>query len=269
MFNTKRLSSILLVLVVLFAQVGNVAAAPAAQETTPITGTIETITTETDANGLTTVLVTFEDEQGTQRTVRLSLETAASLGLVNAATLEVNEGQIGQLVTIDPTTVLPDEETAGENIHPIAAILASFFGEEPEIIDGYHEDGFGFGVIAQALWMSRNLTGTDEETGDSSLAADILRAKQDKDYEAFFAAHPEYLENFDDTLPTNWGQFKKVLREKKNNLGVIVSDQEVQDDAADTLNPQNQGQGPNNDRDNGRDNGNGNGRNKDKQKKKP
>ena len=82
-------------------------------------------------------------------------------------------------------------------------------------------------------------------------------------------SYPEYLENFDDTLPTNWGQFKKVLREKKNNLGVIVSDQEVQDDAADTLNPQNQGQGPNNDRDNGRDNGNGNGRNKDKQKKKP
>jgi hypothetical protein len=275
MFNTKLLSGILVILAVLFAQVGNAAAAPAAQDTTSMTGTIETITTETDANGITTVLVTLEDEQGIQQTVRLSLETAASLGLVNAATLEVNAGQIGQVVIIDPTSVLPEEETAEEDIHPIAAILANFFGEEPEVIDGYHEDGFGFGVIAQALWMSRNLTSTDEQIGDGSLAEDILQAKQDKDYEAFFEAHPEYLENFDDTLPTNWGQFKKVLREKKNNLGVIVSDQEMQEEATDTINPQEQSLNPGNGMENGQNNGNGNGnghgngKNKDKQKKRP
>jgi hypothetical protein len=26
-------------------------------------------------------------------------------------------------------------------------------------------------------------------------------------------------------MPTNWGQFKKLLKEKKQNLGIIVSEQ--------------------------------------------
>ena len=63
MFKTKYLASILLVLAVLFAQVGNVVAAPQIQDTTPITGTIQSITTETDSNGVTTVLVTLVDDQ--------------------------------------------------------------------------------------------------------------------------------------------------------------------------------------------------------------
>src|SRR5919108_1651651 len=113
MLNAKRLAGILLVLAVLFAQVGNVAAAPQAQETTPITGTIQSIVTEADANGVTTVLVTLVDDQGATQTVRLSVETASALGLVTVDPVTnepvIDETQINQTVEIDPATVMPDE----------------------------------------------------------------------------------------------------------------------------------------------------------------
>jgi hypothetical protein len=268
MLNTKLMAGILLVLAVLFAQVGNVAAAPLTQDTTPITGTIQDITTETDANGVTTVLVTLLDDQGTTQTVRLSVQSAVTLGLVtlDPTTQEavVDEDQVGQTIEIDPVTVIPEEEQSEESVHPIAWLLAEFFGEDPSVVDGYHEDGFGFGVIAQALWISRNLTGTEDQTGDASLAEDILQAKQDKDFEAFFESHPEYL--VDGSVPTNWGQFKKALSEKKNNLGVIVSGQEDTDSATDSLSQEDHGNGKDKDNGNGKDKEKGKDKNKNKNK---
>ena len=263
MFKTKQLIGLLLILAVLFAQVGNVAAAPQTQDTTPITGTIQSMATETDANGVTTVLVTVLDAEGATQTVRLSLETAVALGLVtlDPTTQEpvVAETQIGQTVEIDPATIIPDEEPVEEGVHPIAWLLAQFFGEDPSVVDGYHEDGFGFGVIAQALWISQNLTETETESGDASLAEEILQAKEDKNFEAFFEAHPEYL--VDGTVPTNWGQFKKALLDKKNNLGVVVSGQEEPDNSTDpALTDENQ--------DNGKDKDEKNKNEKDKKEKK-
>ncbi|MEO5887746.1 MAG: hypothetical protein ABIQ77_08790, partial [Anaerolineales bacterium] len=82
MFKTKLLASLLLAITVLFAQVGLAAAAPTAQDTILITGTIQSITTEIDANGVTTVIVTLLDDLGATQTVRLSVDTAAALGLV-------------------------------------------------------------------------------------------------------------------------------------------------------------------------------------------
>ena len=265
MLNTKLLASLLIVLAVLFGQVGHVAAAPQVQETTPITGTVQSITTETDASGVTTVLVTLLDDQGATQTLRLSLEAAVTLGLVtlDPTTQEpvVDETQVGQTVEIDPTTIIP-EETTEESVHPIAWLLGEFFGLDPAVVDGYHEDGFGFGVIAQALWISRNLTGTEGAPGDASLAEEILIAKQNKDFEAFFEAHPEYV--IDGDIPSNWGQFKKALSDKKNNLGVIVSGQEDPNVSPETF--PGQGQGHGNGHDNGNGNGNGNGRDKNKNK---
>lgn len=229
MFKAKLFATVLLVLTVMFAQVGNVAAASQAQETTPITGTIEDIATETDANGVTTVLVTIVDDQGASQTLRLSLETAAALNLVDATTLEVNQEQIGQPITIDPTTVIPDEEPTEEAVHPIAALLANFFGEDPSVINEYHEDGFGFGVIAQALWMSESIN------GDASAAGLILEAKRTGDYSAF--------ELPDGSSPTNWGQFKKaILQKDKKNLGVIVSGH-ADDDSEESVTQQDHGNG--------------------------
>ena len=119
MSNTKLLASLLLVLAVLFAQVGYVAAAPQTQDTTPITGTIQSITTETDANGVTTVLVTLMDDQGATQTVRLSVDTAVgwvwSHWIRTTQEPVVDETQVGQTVEIDPTTVIPDEEPTEES----------------------------------------------------------------------------------------------------------------------------------------------------------
>ena len=262
MSSTKLLASILLVLAVLFAQVGNVAAAPQTQATTPLTGTVQSISTETDANGVTTVLVTLLDDQGATQTVRLSVDTAVALGLVSLdpATQEpvVDQTQVGQIVEIDPATVIPDEEPTQESFHPIAWLLGEFFTEDPAVIEGYHEDGFGFGVIAQSLWISKNVG------GDASLAGQILEAKQSGDYSNITLSDGTFLTLPDGTVPTNWGQFKKALSEKKNNLGVVVSGQADPDDSTDPALTQQQ-------HDNGKDKNNkgNNGKGKDKNKNHP
>ena len=249
MFNTKLLTGIVLVLAVLFVQVGNVAAAPQTQDTTPITGTIQSIATETDANGVTTVLVTLADDQGGNQTIRLSVQTALTLSLVTldptTSQPVVDQTKIGQTVEIDPATVIADEEPE-EPVHPIAAILAGFFGEDPSVVNGYHEDGFGFGVIAQALWMSNNLG------GDISAAGLILEAKKSGDYSSFVLP--------DGSHPTNWGQFKKAVREKKNNLGVIVSGQADSPTGEEGQGQEQNGKGHDKDKNNG--NGKGKGHNK-------
>jgi hypothetical protein len=249
MLNTKRLAGILFILAILFAQVGNVAAAPQLQETTPLSGTVESITTETDANGVATVLVTLLDDQGASQTVRLSVETAVRLGLVtlDPTTQEpvVDETQVGQMVEIDPTTVIREEE---EDVHPIAALLASFFGEDPSVVNGYHEDGFGFGVIAHAMWIAEGLN------GDASTAGLILEAKESGDYSAFILP--------DGSTPTNWGQFKKAaLGKDKKNLGIIVSGHAEDVTTEDGTAPQDNGKGNGKDKDKGK--------NKDKNKNKP
>ena len=218
MFKAKLLTGLVLVMAVLFAQVGTAFASPAAQDTTPITGTIVEVTTETDENGVTTVLVTVQDDMGATQTVRLSVETAEAFGLVtvdpatNAVTVVA---QPGQAVEIDPTTVIVDE--GGEAVHPIAAILGSFFGVDPALVNEYHEDGFGFGVITQAMWISRNVN------GDASVAGLILQAKESGDFSNILLTDGTVLTMPDGSVPSNWGQFKKALLDKKNNLGVIVS----------------------------------------------
>jgi hypothetical protein len=252
MFKTKFLATILVVLAVLFGQVGGALAAPAAQDPTPITGTIQTITTETDTNGVTTVLVTVVDGLGATQTYRLSVDTAVTLGLVSLdpTTNEpvVDLSKVGQSVTIDPTTVIPDEVPDEEPFNPVAGLLASFFGVDNASINQLHEDGYGLGVIAQALWMADGL-------GDGDLAETaglILEAKSTGDYSAFVLP--------DGSTPTNWGQFKKALLGKdKKNLGIIVSGHaEPLGTDAGATNTQDHGNGKDKDKGN---NGNGKGKN--------
>src|SRR5690349_4564903 len=241
MTTTKLLSSLFLVLAVLFAQVGVVAAAPLTQDATPITGIVQSIITETDTNGVTTVLVTILDNGAATQTVRLSVDTAVTLGLVtlDQTTQQpvVNETQVGQAVEIDPTTVIPDQTPTEGTVHPIAWLLAKFFGEDPSVVEGYHEDGFGFGVIAQSLWMSQNVG------GDASLAGQILEAKQSGDYSNILLADGTTLTLPDGTVPSNWGQLKKALLDKKNNLGVVVSGQGNPENSTDPLLTQQHGNG--------------------------
>ena len=272
MFGTKTISALFVAITLLFAQVGGVLAVGTSQETTPITGTIQTIQIETDTNGLTTVLVTLADDQNVTQTVRLSLDAALDLGLIQVdpdtgepvldpvtGAPVVDDAQLGQPVEIDPAAVIPDETPGDEEpVHRIAALLAAFFGEDGSVVAGYHDDGFGFGVIAQAMGMSQQLN------GDASLASQILEAKETGDYSAFILP--------DGSTPANWGQFKKAVLEKKNNLGVIVSGQAdpLTEDGAETQlqngNGNGQGNGPGNGQGNGNGNGQGNGKDKDKGK---
>ena len=220
MTRTKILISTIMAIIFLAVQVIAVGAAPAAQDTTPITGTIvqDGITLETDS---ATVVVTLTNEEGTQ-TVRLSLDEAERLGLITddgTGNYVVDETKYGTDVEINPETVIPDETdgTTEEPQHPVGSAISDFFsdllGVDYETVMDYHDNGAGFGVIAQALWMTNALG------GDSQTFAAIMEAKQTKDYSGITLP--------DGSTPQNWGQFRKAVmsdREKsKENLGAIMS----------------------------------------------
>jgi hypothetical protein len=218
MSRTKIISSILLTIIFLITQIIVVGAAPATQDTTPITGTVDSIVLEPDTE---TVAVTLTNEEGTQ-TIRLSLEDATALDLViddGSGNPIVNESIYDTTVEIDPAIVIPDE-TDGETEepqHPVGSAISNFFSEllgvDYETVMDYHDNGAGFGVIAQALWMTNALE------GDSDTFAAIMEAKQTKDFSAITLE--------DGSEPQNWGQFRKAVmndREKsKENLGAIMS----------------------------------------------
>jgi hypothetical protein len=233
--KTKFFATLLVVLAVLFGQVGGVLAAPVAQETTEIIGTVTLIETQT-VDGVTTVLVTVKDDLGVSQTYSLSVEDADALDLVTVdeTTVTVDDSKINQPISIDTTlydVVLVEEEVVDEDpFNPVAAMLAKFFAVSNTDINDMHEAGFGFGVIAQALWISTDVDGNT----NTELATDILTLKQEKNFDEFFETYPTLLEEFDGDVPSNWGQFKKVLKENKQNLGQIVSNHANTDDDATT-----------------------------------
>ncbi len=212
MKNTKFLVSLTLVFAVLVAQVSAVFAAPAV-----IIGTVQSITLETNTNtAVTTVLVTVMDN-GKSQTVRITLESAITLGIIILGAdgnPVINELILGQPVEIDPTTVITDEQM---DQHPVGSALATFFSDiidlDYETIMVAHTEGTGFGVIAQALWLTRKLDGT------ADMFVAIIDAKRTKDFSAFVLE--------DGTIPQNWGQFKKVIMDgKKGKPGIVMADKD-------------------------------------------
>ena len=266
MTRTKIVFSILLATIFLITQIIVVGAASATPETTPITGTIENIELETDIEtGTTTVLVTLSDEIGETQTISLSVEDATALGIVTdeGSGPVVDESKVGTTSEIDPAIVFPDE-TTDEVQHPVGSKLSDFFsdllGVNYDTIMEFHDDGVGFGVIAQALWMTNALE------GDTEIFAAILEAKQNKDFSG--------IELPDGSTPTNWGQFRKAVmsdREKaKENLGAVMSgraeDGQTEEEQA---KPQNNGKAPDKDKDkvnNGKNEDKGNSKDKNKDK---
>ena len=136
--------------------------------------------------------------------------------------------------TAEPTeepTAEPTEEPEEPAEHPVASALAEYFadtlGLDYDTIMGRHEEGFGFGVIAQACWMSYALE------GDADLWGDILDAKKSHDFSDIDLSSL----GVEGENPTNWGQFKKAVlgSEKHKNLGAIMSgrDKGEQDETGD------------------------------------
>ncbi len=248
MRRLKFLLSLVAVVAILAMQVGFVFAAPATQEGF-ITGTVTAITCETDVNtGVVTFLVTLDLGDGTTQTVRIDQATAEALELIYLnedgspdCTPESLAESIGWEVSIDPANVIPDVE---EPQHPVGGALATFFEDitDYDTIMEAHANGFGFGVIAQALWMVQKVE------GDSDVFLAILDAKKSGDFSEF---------TFEDgTSPTNWGQFRKaVMGGEKGNLGIVMSGKEKPNDHGNNGN-------------NGNQNNNGNGKDKDKDKDK-
>ena len=214
----------------------------AAPET--ITGTVQSVTLETNINtAVTTVLITLLENEVTQ-TVRINIESAIALGLVTTGgdgNPIINEAMLGQFIEIESTIVITDEL---EKQHPVGDALATFFSDivdlDYETIMAVHNEGTGFGVIAQALWLTRKLDGNVE------IFLTIIEAKKTKDFSAFVLE--------DGTTPANWGQFKQtILNGKKGKPSVTLADNNNED-----------GNGNNGNSNN--DNGNGKNKNKDKDK---
>jgi hypothetical protein len=204
----KFLVSFVLVMVILAGQVSAVLAAPER-----IAGTVQSITLETNIDtAVTTVLITLSDN-GVSKTVRVNIDSAIALGIVilgGDGNPVINEAILGQLVEIDTSAVIEGQL----HQHPVGDALATFFEDivdlDYETIMAVHDEGTGFGVIAQALWLTKKLDGNVE------VFLAIVDAKKTKDFSAFVLE--------DGTSPTNWGQFKNAVMDgKKGKPGVAIS----------------------------------------------
>lgn len=193
------------------------AASPA--QTTVIEGKIQSCEMATDNfTGDPVVVCIVTLTTGETLTVRLSVSDAVEkeLAVLNedgSVTIIATDGQ-DVMIEDDMLLVDPCEVPAGDN-HPIAIIMANYFCEElgttPDILQTLHEDGFGFGEIAQACFMASEMDGT------GSLCEEILYAKKSGDYSNLTLP--------DGVTVTNWGQLRKtVLDDKSSNPGSIVSE---------------------------------------------
>ena len=220
MFKTKSLLGLILMLVMVVVPVMSVGAASPAQTTT-IDGTIKSCETATDNFTGETIVVCEINlaEEGTQ-TVRLSVDDAVEAGLAilnedgTVTIIAVEE----QEVSIDSSLLMSDPCEIPEGVKSsVSKAMTSYFceslGTSYYDLQTLHENGFGFGEIAQACFMALKLEGT------GSLCADILYAKKSGDYSNLTLP--------DNITVSNWGQLRKaVVGHEKNssNLGSIVSD---------------------------------------------
>jgi hypothetical protein len=221
MKKQKLIITLSIVFTLLLTQVGAVFAASSLQEGF-IEGTVIAVSCETNLEtGDSTYFVTVEVSEGVFETVQIDQTTAEGLGIVTADTVCNSNGTVegavlDVVVSIDPATVILEEE---EPQHPVGAALSMFFTDitDYETIMAAHEDGTGFGLLAQALWLTKKME------GDSDTFMAIVDAKKTKDFSYF-----DDLFEDDDSTPKNWGQFKKAVLngDKKANLGVVMSNKE-------------------------------------------
>jgi hypothetical protein len=218
-YKVKFLISLILAVSILLVQAGGVFAASSLQTTSSLNGTVQSITLETDTvTGRTTVIVTVMDHEQVFQTVRFSEKAALDLKLVmfdGDGKLIINNLALGQEIEIKPEMIIPEQE---EGRHPIGNALATFFsniaGLDYDTIMFAHNDGNGFGVITQALWLTTKLEGNAE------VFQDLLLARETGDYKDFVLE--------DGTTPKNWAELRKALFDGKKveNLGSETSNQD-------------------------------------------
>jgi hypothetical protein len=258
MRKMKFTFSLFLGICLLIIQVGGVFAAPALPDSTVITGTVKSITLETETStGITTVVVEVIGENEAPQSFRIDQQTAENLALI---TLDadgnpvINTLALGEPIDINPVAVIPDQQ---ESRHPVANALEVFFSDHipgldyDAIMAAHNDDHTGFGVIAQALWLTMK-AGEDVEFFQA-----LIDAKQKNDY--------SYFDGY--TLPdgspaVNWGQLKKALLngEKKQGLGNVMSNKQNHDNGNNQDKHQNQENNKDKEKhNNGKGGGNGDG----------
>jgi hypothetical protein len=163
------------------------------------TGTVTSITVDDLASTTSTVTVNLTPDP-TPFDVTIGLEDAVSNGF-----LIVNTAMVGESIVIDPSLVL-DSTTYSNVVSRLGTFFGSTLGIDFATLAAYHDAGYGYGVISQALWMATNME------GDAATLDAILQAKLTGDFSAL------------STTATNWGQFRKeALSSGKQNLGQIMS----------------------------------------------
>jgi hypothetical protein len=205
---------------ILFGQVGGVLAAPVVQSSDPVIGMVQKIILETDSTtGVTIVIVDLLDDSQLMQSVRVSQETAIGLGLValnGDGKSGINRLALGKMIEIDPDDVIPAEERSQ---HPVGSALTTYFsdiaGLDYESIMAVHEQGIGFGAIAEMLWLTRKLE------ANLQVFETLVHARQTGNYEAFILA--------DGSTPKNWGQLRKSILENSNALVLVLSNKEKND----------------------------------------
>ena len=200
----KILFSLVLALALTVFQVGAVFAQDATTPTS-VTGTVDSVELTVDATtGDTTVTVTLTDADGNTQTVDLTVDEAVTLGLVavdeTTGEPSVVDESVGSEVTVDLPADTGGEDTATGDEHPVGSELADFFedtGVDYDAIMEMHNDGAGFGVIAQALAM------TEQMGGDAELFQAIMEAKMSHDFSSLTLE--------DGSTPRNWGELRKAV----------------------------------------------------------
>lgn len=168
-------------------------------------GTVDALAFVNDPVTLVTTLdVTITDGAAVTQVVKLDLETALLLGLIIP-----NAAMLGTPIALDPLVIL-ESGTYSQKI----TLLFSFFGPSlvltPDQLAAYEGEGVGFGVLAEALWITYRLG------GDAALFDQILAAKTSGDFSAIVLP--------DGSTPANWGQLRKAaILNPHDNLGRIVS----------------------------------------------
>ncbi|HEY5984457.1 MAG TPA: hypothetical protein VIU38_13390 [Anaerolineales bacterium] len=229
MSKKKGLLGLAVAIALLVAQVSVAAAAP---QLDPLVGTIDSISQGTDSGGNTIIIVNYTDTDGTAQVAQLSLADAETLGLISVdpitgeVTILAAPGGAIDLtsVQVDPCAPAQDtaaattgdavatQESSGDTGQPVAEALCGYFngslGVTYDQLMQWHMDGFGFGVIAQALFMAE-LGGLDPQA--------ILDAKKG-DWSGLDV--PEGVDN--------WGRLRQYLLGKAvdkstHNLGAIMS----------------------------------------------
>lgn len=220
MKKTKLFTIAFIVTILVITQFAMVSAAPSLDETDSITGSIFSVSVIDESGHFVVEIILTDEITGDHRTVLVSPDTAHDLGLVDfdddGRPVPVDsELWPEESITIDLDDILPTEEEAH---HPVGNALATFFADLPGVdynaIMAAHQDGYGFGVIAQALWLTQKLE------GDAGVLTALLEAKETGDYSAFTLE--------DGTVPTSWGQLRKAIMDgdKKSNLGVVMSNKD-------------------------------------------